>query len=68
MNDDIFNARLQAVESAFRHLTEIRLELERVGVWKPGRHYDRASDFYQFFLEISCRLSQIYLDREGSHE
>ena len=59
MNDAVFNARLQAIESAFRHLTEIRLELERVGLWKPARHYDRPSHFYQFFLEISARLSQL---------
>ena len=68
MNDAVFNARLQAIESAFRHLTEIRLELEQEGVWKPGRHYDRDSDFYQFFLGLSCRLSQLYLDKEEDHE
>ena len=68
MNEAVFNVRLQAIESAFRHLTEMRLELEQEGVWKPGRHYDRDSDFYQFFLGLSCRLSQLYLDKEEDHE
>lgn len=68
MNDDIFNARLQAIESAFRHLAEIRLELEQAGIWKPSYHNKRNSNFHNLFLEISNRLAQIYLDREGSHE
>ena len=68
MNEAVFNVRLQAIESAFRHLTEMRLEREQEGVWKPGRHYDRDSDFYQFFLGLSCRLSQLYLDKEEDHE
>ena len=68
MNEAVFNVRLQAIESAFRHLTEMRLELEQEGAWKPGRHYDRDSDFYQFFLGLSCRLSQLYLDKEEDHE
>lgn len=67
MTDAVFNDRLQTIESAYRQLTEIRLRLEHSGVWKPGRQYDLASDFYQFFVEISCRLSQLYLDREESH-
>lgn len=68
MNDAIFNARLQAIESAFRHLAEIRLELEQAGIWKKGTDCDFSSDFYQFFMEISCKLSSLYLEKEIGHE
>mgnify|MGYP000159373388 CR=1 FL=1 len=67
MNDTVFNDRLQSIESAYRRFTEIRLELERSGVWKTGMQYDKESDFYQFWCVLSCRLSQLYLDKEATN-
>lgn len=63
-----FHSRLEAIESAFRHLTEIRLAFEQEGIWKTGTDYDIKSEFHQFFAEISCKLSLLYLEKEIGHE
>lgn len=68
MTDMTFTTRLQAIESAFRHLAILRFELEQSGIWKPGKQDETDSDYYQFFMEISCKLSDLYLNKEVSHE
>lgn len=68
MDDATFNARLQAIESAFRHLIAIRLDFERTGLWPVGEQEYQYSDISQFTDVISCKLTQLYFDKAHLYE
>lgn len=59
---------MEAIDTAFRKLAELRNELIQSQLWNKREIEDSNSDYSQFFMTISCMLSEYSLNKEVSHE